>query len=96
MWSNPQRLRMALLLAVGAALTALVMLLAATDPLRQLELDTVDARFAVRGNQPPPRDIVEVDIDARTFQDLQQQWPFPRTIQPIFTPMPWPLDATIM
>jgi adenylate cyclase len=80
MWSNPQRLRVMLLLTVGAALTGLVMLLALTDPLRQLELDTVDARFELRGNQPPPRDIVDVNIDARTFQALQQQWPFPRTI----------------
>jgi adenylate cyclase len=79
-WSNPQRLRAGLLLAVGAALTGLVMFLATTDPLRQLELDTVDARFELRGNQPPPRDIVDVDIDARTFQALQKPWPFPRTV----------------
>jgi adenylate cyclase len=79
-WSNPQRLRAVLVLGVGAVLTGLVMLLAVTDPLRQLELDTVDARFGLRGNQPPPRDIVDVNIDARTFQALQEQWPFPRKI----------------
>jgi adenylate cyclase len=78
MVSNPRRLRVVLLLTVGAALTALALLLAVTDTLRQLELDTVDERFELRGEQPPPRDIIEVDIDARTFQELQQQWPFPR------------------
>lgn len=77
---NPRRLRAVLLLAVGVALTAVVMVLAATDSLRQLELDTVDARFAVRGDQPPPQDIVEVDIDAATFQKLRMQWQFRRRV----------------
>jgi adenylate cyclase len=51
-----------------------------TNALRQLELDTIDARFAVRGERPAPKDIVVVHIDDDTFSDLQQQWPFPRSM----------------
>src|SRR5215213_2947083 len=58
-----RRLRAAMLLGVGAALTGVVLVLALTDPLRQLELDTVDTRFSVRGSQTPPRDLVLVKID---------------------------------
>src|SRR5687767_6142441 len=74
------RLRTVLLAAIGTALTGVVMLLAVTDALRQLELDTVDARFEIRGNQPPPEDVAAVLIDARTFQRLRTQWPFPRSM----------------
>jgi adenylate cyclase len=63
---------------VGAVLTSLVLALAVTDLLEQLELDTVDARFELRGDQPPPSGIVQVDIDDRTFQALQETWPLPR------------------
>ena len=73
-----RRLRAAMLLSVGAALTGVVLVLALTDPLRQLELDTVDTRFSVRGSQAPPSDIVLVKIDDSTFSDLGVQWPFPR------------------
>ena len=73
-----RRLRAAMLLGVGAALTGVVLVLALTDPLRQLELDTVDTRFSVRGSQAPPRDLVLVKIDDVTFGDLGVRWPFPR------------------
>jgi adenylate cyclase len=42
-----------------------------------LERQTVDARFSVRGAQPA-RDVVVVDIDDVTFSDLNLRWPFPR------------------
>ncbi len=77
MLANHERLRRWLLVVVGAALTSLVVGLAVTDLLRQLELDTVDARFELRGNQPPPADLVQVDIDDRSFQALQV-YPLPR------------------
>src|SRR4051794_11257872 len=73
-----RRLRAAMLLGVGAALTGMVLVLALTDPLRQLELDTVDTRFSVRGNEAPPRDLVLVKIDDATFGELGARWPFPR------------------
>jgi len=44
--------------------------LRATDALRSLELDTIDARFSVRGAQDAPRDIVIVAIDDRTLSEL--------------------------
>lgn len=44
------------------------------------ELDSVDARFAIRGAEPPPRDIVLVKVDADTFTDLGVRWPFPRSL----------------
>jgi adenylate cyclase len=51
--------------------------------LRSLELHTVDARFAIRGSQGAPKDVVVVQIDDTTFNDLNNrhlpsQWPFPR------------------
>lgn len=69
---------MLLFLAVGAALTGLVVLAYAFDISRSTELNTVDLRFEVRGEQDPPDDLVVVEIDDDTFNDLQKQWPFPR------------------
>jgi adenylate cyclase len=51
----------------------------ATNLLRPLELDSVDARFSVRGTQPTPEDYLVVEIDAATFGALQETWPFPRS-----------------
>jgi CHASE2 domain-containing sensor protein len=44
----------------------------------RVENDTVDMRFATRGPERPPSDVVVVAIDARTFSDLRLRWPFPR------------------
>lgn len=71
-------LRMLLFLAVGAGLTALVCLAYAFDISRGSELASVDLRFDVRGKKDPPKDLVVVEIDDDTFNDLQKQWPFPR------------------
>jgi adenylate cyclase len=46
---------------------------------RSLELDTVDLRFDVRGPLAPPADVVLVQVDDRTLNDLQLRWPFPRS-----------------
>jgi CHASE2 domain-containing sensor protein len=48
------------------------------DAFRDLELDTVDTRFEIRGERAPPRDLIVVEIDAETFQELNRRWPFPR------------------
>lgn len=47
----------------------------------RLELDTVDARFRIRGPIAPPADVVLVEIDETTLSDLQVRWPFPRAQQ---------------
>jgi adenylate cyclase len=45
----------------------------------RIELNTVDARFEVRGAQQAPDDVVVVQIDDVTFGDLREPWPFPRS-----------------
>ena len=48
--------------------------------LDRLELETVDARFAVRGTEAPPDDVILVLVDDVTFDRLDEQWPFPRSM----------------
>ncbi len=60
-------------LAIGLGVTAY-----ATNVFRTLDLSTVDTRFAIRGKQKRPDDIVFVKIDDVTFNQLKEQWPFPR------------------
>jgi adenylate cyclase len=40
----------------------------------------VDARFSLRDKREPPPNIAVVQIDARTFNELGIQWPFPRSL----------------
>jgi adenylate cyclase len=67
---------------VGTAmvLTGFVLAAHATDVLEDSELDTVDARFAVRGDLEPPADIAIVGIGEQSITELGEQWPFPRTL----------------
>jgi adenylate cyclase len=67
-----------LLVVIGAAAFAIVA--HATHLMRELELQTVDARFSVRGTQSRPDDIATVEVDDRTFSELGVQWPFPRSL----------------
>lgn len=46
----------------------------------RLELESVDTRFALRGTEAPPDDLILVLIDDQTFDDLDEQWPFPRSM----------------
>ena len=71
------RLRTVLFLSVGLGATALGLVAYGTDALRNLELDSVDARFSIRGKQKPPSDLVVVQIDDVTFDELNLRWPFP-------------------
>ena len=64
--------------ATAAVLTGVVLGAYAADVFHDTELDTVDARFSIRGDQKAPDDIVVVAIDDVTFGELQQRWPFPR------------------
>jgi CHASE2 domain-containing sensor protein len=66
---------------LAAALAAAVGI--TTDAVRawpQLENDTLDLRFDVRGTQPSPHDVAVVAIDDRTFNQLGLRWPFPRRL----------------
>ena len=65
------RLRTVLFLSVGLGATALGLVAYGTDALRNLELDSVDARFSIRGTQKPPDDLIVVQIDDVTFDELQ-------------------------
>ena len=48
--------------------------------LDNLDRQTVDTRFSIRGKQPPRKDVMVVKIDDVTFSELRQQWPFPRSM----------------
>ena len=66
-------------LSSGLLLTGGILAAYITDVFGELELDTVDARFAIRGDQPPPDDVVVVGVDDETFSELNEQWPFKRS-----------------
>jgi adenylate cyclase len=74
-----RRLR-AILLGVVALLAVAVGLAAyGTKLFESVELSTVDARFGVRGDEKPPSNLVVVGVDAESQQQLNEQWPFPRS-----------------
>ena len=80
MTSRIGRLRTALIIGVGVLLTGLGILAYATDAFQGLERDTLDTRFAIRDEDPPPEDLVVVEIDDVTFDELEIRWPFPRSL----------------
>ena len=75
-----RRLRRLLFLLNAVVLTAVVIGAYGFDVLNDPELDTVDARFAIRADRAPPKDLVVVEIDDVTFNELQRRWPFPRSM----------------
>ena len=74
-----RRREVAILIVVLAA-AAVGAVAYGTHLMRSLELQSVDARFSVRGAQERPSDIVIVGVDDVTFSDLQKRWPFPRSL----------------
>ena len=66
--------------ANAIVLTGLVLAAYAASVLDDSELDTIDARFSIRGDLPRPNDVVIVGVDDVTFSELQEQWPFPRRL----------------
>src|SRR3954454_22172325 len=74
-----RRLRLLLFLGNALVLTAFVITAYGFDVLHGSELDTVDARFTIRGDRPAPKDIVVVKIDDVTFNEIQK-YPFPRSL----------------
>ncbi|MGD0196350.1 MAG: CHASE2 domain-containing protein [Solirubrobacteraceae bacterium] len=78
-WLTQERLRRCMLAI--AALTALLLSIAAYGGrvFNSLEQNTIDSRFAIRGTQKPPSDIVIVGIDNQTTSSPTfPRWPAPR------------------
>jgi adenylate cyclase len=75
-----RRLRLGLFVVNALILTGAVLAAYALDVLDGPELDTIDARFEIRGDRGPPDDVVVVEIDDVSFNELQQAWPFPRSL----------------
>jgi adenylate cyclase len=78
--TRAQRLRRLLLALVGFGFTALALVAYETSLLRSLELSTINTRFQIRGTRPAPRDVVLVEVDSTTLDELGLQWPFPRRV----------------
>ena len=53
----------------------------AARTLRTLDLNTVNARFSVRGAEKPPKNIVMVAVDDASISTVNKQWPFPRAVE---------------
>jgi adenylate cyclase len=68
------------MLVIALAAAAFAIVAYSTHLMRALELQSVDARFSVRGAQERPDDIVVVGVDDVTFSELGVQWPFPRSL----------------
>src|SRR5688500_5332795 len=77
---STRRLRRTMFLAVALALSGFVVGAWAADVFVDSERDSVDARFSVRGDLEPPADVALVAIDDESFQELGEQWPFPRSL----------------
>jgi adenylate cyclase len=73
-----QRRKAVALLIVAVLAGGIGVLAYATHLLRRSELQTIDARFSIRGYSGAPSNIVFVAIDPATFQALQHNFPFPR------------------
>src|SRR3954447_7687369 len=79
MRSRRKRVRLALMTAVAVLAIGFGVVAYQQDLLRWLELQTVDARFSVRGDQPQPKGVAVVAIDDRTFSERpDDRWPFLR------------------
>jgi adenylate cyclase len=75
-----RRLRLLMFAGTAAVLTGFVLAAYAANVIDDSELDTVDARFEIRGDLDSPEDVVIVGIDEASFTELREQWPFPRTL----------------
>jgi adenylate cyclase len=78
-----QRRKTIALLAVALLASSVGVLAYATHVLRRTELQSIDARFSIRGTQRPSANVVLVAIDPATFQTLtnsglHSEFPFPR------------------
>ena len=78
-WASRNRFAPVASLLVAVLSAGLWIALQAGGALSVLELDTVDARFSARPDRPP-RDVAFVAVDDVTFDDLNQRWPFRRSL----------------
>jgi len=81
--TRTERRKVLALLAVALLAAGAGALTYATHLLRPTELETIDARFSIRGAQRPSPNLVLVEIDNATFQELtslhkRSEFPFPR------------------
>jgi adenylate cyclase len=77
MFRGRRRLRTLMFAAVALVGIAFGTITYATEAFRSLELNTVDTRFSVRGEEKPPKDIVVVGVDAFSFAAFgDERWPF--------------------
>lgn len=63
----------------GGTIGAIVVVASMFGLLEVLELQSLNMLFWLRGPQAPTTPIVIVNIDEDTFNDLNMQWPFPRS-----------------
>ena len=76
--SRDWRVRAALLLAVAVVAAGAGVTAYATGVLDPLEHDTVDARFRLRGDRPPNKDVVVIAIDEASLDQAGSSWPIAR------------------
>ena len=77
MRSRRQSLVAAIVIGLIATLAGVVTY--ATGAFGDTENDSVDARFEIRGEREA-QGVAVVAIDDRTFSELEEQWPFPRSL----------------
>ena len=63
---------------VAAVIGVLVLVLYLAALLENLERESIDQRFSLRGSQPPGSDIVIVGIDQKPMEELGVRPPLPR------------------
>jgi adenylate cyclase len=81
MGSRRKRARLALMVAVALMTAGAGVVAHEINLLRWLELQSVDVRFGIRGERPPPRGVAVVAIDTRTFNERPaDQWPYKRRL----------------
>jgi adenylate cyclase len=79
MRTRRKRARLALMAAVALVAATFGVVAHEKDLLRWLELQSVDARFEVRGKEPAPKGVAVVAVDDRTFNERPaDRWPFLR------------------
>src|SRR3954447_22399001 len=79
MRSRKRRTRLALMALVAALAIGIGVTAHEAHLLRWLELQSIDVRFGVRGDQPSPRGVAVVAVDDTTFNERpDDRWPFLR------------------
>src|SRR3954471_21215883 len=74
-----KRARLALMAAVAVLAAGIGVVAHEENLLYWLELQSIDARFGVRGTQPAPKGVAVVAVDAQTFNERPaDRWPFLR------------------